>query len=262
MLTLVLAAIFVGITIGMLGSGGSAITVPLLVYLVGHDPKVAITESMAIVGLISFFAAIPYATSRRVDWHSVFYFGIPGVIGTYLGAVLGGIASGSMQLAVLGGVLVLAAVLMIRKAFFQNHSSDTAAAESSAEKGPTQSLWKIVLEGLVVGVLTGFVGVGGGFLIVPALVLLARLPIHTAIGTSLVIIAAKSVAGLIKYQQILTDQGMSIDIQTIILFALVGTAASHVGAAVNTKLDQQRLKQVFAVFLVFIGLFVIVRETL
>ena len=99
-------ALIIGLTLGLLGSGGSAITVPVLVYLVGHGAKQSIAESMAIVGLISVAAAIPYAKSHLVDWRNVWYFGIPGMLGTFIGAWLGGIAADAMQLAVFGGVLI------------------------------------------------------------------------------------------------------------------------------------------------------------
>ena len=96
----IIGALLIGITLGLLGSGGSALTVPVLVYFVGHDAKVSIAESMAIVGLICVVAAVPYARRKSVDWHSVIYFGVPGMAGTFAGAWLGGISSDALQLAV------------------------------------------------------------------------------------------------------------------------------------------------------------------
>jgi uncharacterized membrane protein YfcA len=118
----------------------------------------------------------------------------------------------------------------------------------------------IALEGIVVGILTGFVGVGGGFLIVPALVIFGHLPMRLAIGTSLVIIAAKSAVGFVKYQGYLLDHQLSVDVQTIVIFTLVGIIGSLLGRAINQRLNQQVLKRVFAVFLVLLGGFVIIFE--
>ena len=256
---IVVGAILIGLTLGMLGSGGSAITVPVLVYLVGHGGKESIAESMAIVGLISVVAAIPYGRRRQIDWRSVVYFGIPGMVGTFVGSWLGGIASEVLQLVVFGFVLLSAAYFMLRKPKVVPGVEVKEYPDDDAEpfKPPIPI---VALEGTVVGILTGFVGVGGGFLIVPALVLLGRLPMRLAIGTSLVIIAAKSVVGFMKYQQYLLSHDLSVDVQTIVIFTLIGILGSMVGRAINQRLNQQLLKRVFAVFLVLIGGFVIVRE--
>ena len=111
---MVLGAGIIGVTLGMLGSGGSAITVPILIYLVGHGTKESIAESMAIVGLISAVASVPYARANQINWQSVWWFGVPGMLGTLVGAWLGGLASDVIQLIVFGLVLLLAAIAMLR----------------------------------------------------------------------------------------------------------------------------------------------------
>lgn len=250
-----IGALVIGLTLGMLGSGGSAITVPVLIYLVGHGTKESIAESMAIVGLISVAAAIPYGRTRQIDWRSVVYFGIPGMFGTYLGAWLGGIASEMLQLVVFGFVLLLAAYSMLRKR--KKVATDDFDFEANSYTPPIP---KVMLEGTAVGVITGFVGVGGGFLIVPALVILGHLPMRLAIGTSLVIIAAKSAVGFAKYQHYLVNHDLSVDVQTILIFAVIGVFGSIIGRAINQRINQQALKRVFAVFLILLGGFVIIRE--
>jgi hypothetical protein len=255
MTVILIGAVVIGLTLGMLGSGGSAITVPVLVYLVGHGGKVSIAESMAIVGLISVAAAIPYGRTRQIDWRSVVYFGIPGMFGTYLGAWLGGIASEMLQLVVFGFVLLLAAYSMLRKR--KKVATDDFDFEANSYTPPIP---KVMLEGTAVGVITGFVGVGGGFLIVPALVILGHLPMRLAIGTSLVIIAAKSAVGFAKYQHYLVNHDLSVDVQTILIFAVIGVFGSIIGRAINQRINQQALKRVFAVFLILLGGFVIIRE--
>ena len=259
MLTVIIGAIIVGMILGLLGSGGSAIMVPILVYLVGHDAKISIAESMAIVGAISVAGAIPYARKNLIDWNSVGLFGVPAMVGTFIGAWLGGLASDAVQLTVFGAVLLLSAGLMFRKAFGKKQNVD----EAEATERPTLNLRTgllIVVEGIVVGALTGFVGVGGGFLIVPALFILGKLPMRMAIATSLVIIVMKSLVGFLKYQQFLTQHGMSVDWATIAIFVAIGSVGCVVGQQLNSRLNQRALKQAFAVFLVLIGGFVMFRE--
>ncbi len=256
MVVVVLGALAIGLTLGLLGSGGSAVTVPVLVYLVGHDVKQSIAESMAIVGLISMVAAFPYGRHRLIDWTSVLYFGIPGMFGTFAGAWLGGLAPGALQLAVFGTVLVVSAFAMFKKSKFQELSSEFDAKEIQRS-----SIAKIGLEGTIVGIITGFVGVGGGFLIVPALVLLGKLPIRMAIGTSLVIIALKSAIGFIKYQHhLLTVEDRSVDLSTLLIFSLIGIVGSWAGQRLNARLNQDLLKRLFAIFLMVLGIWLFFSE--
>ncbi|NNF57251.1 MAG: sulfite exporter TauE/SafE family protein [Rhodothermaceae bacterium] len=248
MLYALLGAIAIGLVLGLLGSGGSILTVPVLVYLAGQPDKVAIAESLAIVGAIAAVAAIPYAWQRSVDWRSVLYFGVPGIIGTYGGAILSAYVPGPAQLALFAIVMLLAAGLMLR---------GRKAIEGTR---PRQAAWKIAIEGLVVGVLTGLVGVGGGFLIVPALVLLGGLDMRLAVGTSLLIIAAKSFAGFYKYLDVLAATGQFVDWQLIGVFAAIGIAGSFVGNRVSQHVPQAALRRAFAVFLIVMGGFILVRE--
>ena len=269
-LSFLVGASLIGLTLGLIGSGGSAITVPVLVYLVGHGGKVSIAESMAIVGIISLVAAVPYGRKHQIDWHSVVYFGVPGMLGTYIGSWLGGLANELIQLMLFGFILLIAAASMLRRTqtvretqseqptfHAPSQSTETEAASSIAESTPTAL---ILLEGMVVGLITGFVGVGGGFLIVPALVILGKLPMRLAIGTSLVIIAAKSAIGFWKYQHDLIQLNLSVDPNTIAIFASIGILGSVVGRLINTQLNQAKLQTLFAIFLIAIGSLVIAKE--
>lgn len=251
----IFGALIVGLTLGMLGSGGSAITVPVLIYIVGHGTKEAITESMAIVGLISLAAALPYARSHQVDWRTALFFGLPGVLGTLLGAWLGGLSPDALQLVVFGIVLLLAAGVM----FIQPHSAKSHTHVASSEQKGTAVL-KIGIEGTTVGIVTGFVGVGGGFLIVPALVLLGKLPMRRAIGTSLVIIAAKAALGFAKYELHILDNNLTADFGTVLAFVVLGIFGSVIGRSINVRMNQQTLHRAFASFLILLGGFVIVNE--
>lgn len=240
-----IGALAIGLALGLLGSGGSILTVPVLIYLLGQDEKTAIAGSLFIVGAIAAAGGAQFAARQMVSWRNVVLFGLPGMAGTYGGAWLGGLVSGAIQLAVFALVMLLAAVLMFRP------------TASNAAEGPPRAAWKISLEGLAVGVLTGFVGVGGGFLIVPALVLLGGLPMHLAVGTSLVIIALKSFTGFFKYLDVLEGLDLTLDWQVLLLIAGVGIAGSFVGRAIGKRVSQDRLRRVFAIFLVAIGLLIL-----
>ncbi|ALJ91537.1 sulfite exporter TauE/SafE family protein [Thermus aquaticus] len=241
-----LGALLIGLSLGLLGSGGSILTVPVLVYLLGEYPKQAIAESLLIVGGIALLGAIPYALRGLVDWRNILFFGLPGMAGTYLGAWLSQFVSGQVQLLTFALVMILAAYFMARPTPLR----------------PTQKrqAWKIVLEGTAVGALTGFVGVGGGFLIVPALVLLGGLPMHLAVGTSLLIIALKSFAGFYKYLHLLPAQGLSVNFTVAGLFVLVGALGSLLGGRVAVRLPHEALKRGFALFLVVMGVYIVAQN--
>jgi uncharacterized protein len=246
-----IGALLVGLTLGLLGSGGSILTVPVLVYLVDEPEKLAIAESLGIVALISLIGAIPFAFKRQVNWRSVVLFGVPGMAGAYLGAYLSVFMSGALQLAIFAGVMLVAAVMMLR--------------QQSGALGKTKGAypaWRIVVDGFVVGVLTGIVGVGGGFLIVPALVLFVGLPMHQAIGTSLTIIAVKSLAGFYKYLDVLEQANLTVHWRLILIFSAIGIAGSFVGGKMGEYISQQRLKRIFAVFLIVMGLYILGRNLL
>lgn len=253
MLTTVIGALIIGLTLGLLGSGGSILTVPVLVYMLGHSDKVAIAESLAIVGAIAFAGMLPYAKRHQVDWRSVALFGIPGMGGTYAGAWLAKFVSGPAQLTLFAVIMLLAAVMMFRK----GKRTDNENSESPAHQ---HAAWKIMLEGLGVGIVTGLVGVGGGFLIVPALVILGGLPMRLAIGTSLMVVALKSFSGFVKYLGVLGSLGDSVHWPTIAVFIALGVVGTLIGNALNQRVNQQSLKKVFAAFLVVMGLFVLTRE--
>ncbi len=255
-MAMILGALVIGLTLGLLGSGGSILTVPVLVYVLGHEDKAAIAESLAIVGTIALIGMLPYAKRQQVDWRSVAFFGIPGMGGTYAGAWLAKFVTGPVQLVLFAVVMLLAAVMMFRRSRAAGNSA------GGGDDGPVahHAGWKIVLEGLFVGIVTGLVGVGGGFLIVPALVVLGGLPMRLAVGTSLVVVALKSFSGFLKYLGIVNALGGHIDWRTIGVFAVVGIAGSLVGNLLSQRVNQQALKRAFAAFLVVMGLFVLGRE--
>ena len=241
-------AIAIGISLGLLGSGGSILTVPVLVYLVGQDEKVAIAGSLFIVGSIALAGSLQFIRAGFINWRSVAIFGLPGMAGTYIGAAIAAYVSGLTQLALFAVVMLLASYLMLRpiKLSGGNHAP--------------RAMWKIAGDGLVVGIVTGLVGVGGGFLIVPALVLLGGLSMHHAVATSLVIIALKSFSGFYKYLDVLSEQDLSLDWPVLWLVTLLGIAGSIVGSRLARRVHQDRLKRWFGYFLIVMGLYILARS--
>ena len=241
-------AIAIGISLGLLGSGGSILTVPVLVYLVGQDEKVAIAGSLFIVGSIALAGSLQFIRAGFINWRSVAIFGLPGMAGTYIGAAIAAYVSGLTQLALFAVVMLLASYLMLRpiKLSGGNHAP--------------RAMWKIAGDGLVVGIVTGLVGVGGGFLIVPALVLLGGLSMHHAVATSLVIIALKSFSGFYKYLDVLSEQDLSLDWPVLWLVTLLGIAGSIVGSRLARRIHQDRLKRWFGYFLIVMGIYILARS--
>ena len=242
-------AVAIGVSLGLLGSGGSILTVPVLVYLVGQDEKVAIAGSLFVVGLIALAGGLQYIRQQLIDWQKVFVFGLPGMAGTYLGAVIAAYVPGIVQLALFAVVMLLASVMMLRPI-------DLAASAGR----PARASWKIAVDGLGVGVLTGLVGVGGGFLIVPALVLLGGMGMHRAVATSLIIIALKSFSGFYKYLDVLDAQNLALDWPVLGIVTALGIAGSVVGGKIANRLPQDTLKRWFAIFLILMGLYILARS--
>ena len=242
-----IGALFIGVTLGLLGSGGSILTVPVLTYLVGQETKVAIAGSLMIVGIISVFSAIPYTRQKLVKWRTVILFGLPGMLGAVVGAWLAHFVSDAVQMLIFAALMLTASYLMFKPMEFKEGDHE------HAERG----VHKIMVDGFVVGSVTGLVGVGGGFLIIPALVLLGGLSMRLAVGTSLIIIAIKSFAGFIGYLNVLDALQLSVDWNIIILFSVIGVVGGWLGHKISSKINQNQLKQGFAVFLVLMGVFIL-----
>ena len=241
-------AIAIGVSLGLLGSGGSVLTVPVLVYLIGQDEKVAIAGSLFIVGSIALAGSLQYVRAKLIDWRNVLVFGVPGMAGTWLGAMIAAYVAGVLQLALFALVMLLASYLMLRP------------VELTDKTHAPRETWKIAADGLVVGVVTGLVGVGGGFLIVPALVLLGGLGIHAAVATSLVIIALKSYSGFYKYIDVLAAENLRLDWQTLVIVTALGIFGSFVGARYAKRMPQDKLKRWFGYFLIAMGVYILARS--
>ncbi len=249
--------LLIGLSLGLLGGGGSLLAVPVLHYVLQYEVREAVPMSLVVVGLTSAFGAIQHRKAGTVRLRAALAFGPTAIAGALLGAELGLRTTGRLQLTVFSVVMMAAAVSMwMGQARWEPvrifHPAGVAAADGAEAARRHRPLPIIMVIGLLVGGLTGFVGVGGGFLYVPALLLLARLPMREAIGTSLVLIVLSCVSGFLRYQGSLRLDWTAIALFTAIAF--VGVAA---GARLVHQVPQLALRRGFAILLLVTGALVL-----
>lgn len=241
-----LLAVLVGVSLGLMGGGGSILTVPILTYVLGMGPKEAIAASLFIVGVTSAVSVFAHARAGRVRWKTGLIFGAAGMAGAFLGGILGGYIPGPVLMVLFAVMMIATATAMIRG---RRKTADPAAEPR------TLPVARILLDGFAVGIATGLVGAGGGFLIVPALNLLGGLPMAVAVGTSLLVIAMKSFAGLGGYLF-----SVQLDWPVVLAFTAIAVAGSFLGAALAGRIPETALRKGFGVFVLVVGGFVIVQE--
>ncbi len=257
-------AVLVGISLGLIGSGGSILTVPILVYIMGIEPVLATAYSLFIVGSTALIGGIQSARQKMVDFKTVFIFGIPSIIAVYVTRMWlvplipnHIISVGSFVLTKPIALMLLFAIVMILASIsmIKPSKKNTNEVENKTLK---YNYPLILLEGSIVGILTGLVGAGGGFLIIPALVILARMPMKLAVGTSLFIIATKSLIGFIG-----DLQGSEI-IDWILLLKFTGSAivGIFVGIILSKKIPGEKLKTAFGWFVLVMAIYIIIKETI
>ncbi|WP_417235708.1 sulfite exporter TauE/SafE family protein [Arthrobacter sp.] len=245
LLILVLAlSVVVGLTLGLLGGGGSILMVPLLTYVAGMDAKEAIATSLFVVGVTSLASLIPHARNGNVRWGTGAIFGAAGMAGAFLGGLLGGKLPATVLMIAFALMMLATAGAMVR--------GRKKREGAEVKKLP---LPRIVLDGLLVGLATGLVGAGGGFLVVPALALLAGLSMPLAVGTSLLVIAMKSFAGLAGYLN-----STAIDWPLTLAVTAAAIIGSLVGARLTSKIPEQKLRRGFGYFVLAMGVFVLAQE--
>lgn len=242
-------ALFVGISLVLLGGGGPILTVPILTYLIGLEPQEAIASSLVIVGITSAFSLISHHRSRQVYWKLGLIFGASGMFGAFFGGLLGGFLPAAILMVLLAIMMIATAVAMMRKKI------PSVQKTIPEESPPPLPLFRIIIDGTVVGFVTGLVGAGGGFLIVPALTLLAGLPMTAAVGTSLLIIALKSFAGMTGYLV-----SVQIDWMLVAVFSIIALIGAFIGSQFVRKISESVLRKGFSVFIILIGVIIAIQE--
>jgi len=258
-----LGAILIGLVLGLIGGGGSILTLPVLVYLFGIEPVIATAYSLFIVGLAAVAGTLKNMSQKLVDFKTALIFALPAFIAVYLTrrylvpALPDPLFSiGSWSLSKDVGIMVFFAIIMVLASvsMIRDRREEKSASQDSE---PQYNYPLIVLEGFVVGILTGIVGAGGGFLIIPALVLLAKLPMKKAVATSLLIIAIKSLIGFIGDIQVI-----DIDWGFLLVFAGLSVIGIFAGVRLSQIVPGKKLKKGFGWFVLVMGVFIVLRELL
>jgi uncharacterized membrane protein YfcA len=235
-------ALVIGLTLGLFGGGGSTLTVPIFVYVLGFDAKLAIAMSFPVVGATSLVGAVGHWRAGNIRLGNALIFGLVTMTGSYAGARASRLLDGRQQLFILGAVMAMAAAMMLR-------SAQRDAAEAAVPEAPSLALYAV---GLAVGTLTGVIGIGGGFLLVPALVVFGKVPMREAVGTSLLVIAMNCVSGFAGQRA--TAAIPWFFVCTFSATAIVGILA---GARLTRFVPQRTLKRGFAVLLLVIAALVL-----
>jgi len=252
-----IASFFIGLSLGLIGGGGSILTVPVLVYLFGISPLMATSYSLFVVGSTSLAGAVSSVRKKLVDFHTVFLFGISSVITVFITRKLifpripGIIRIGHYNIRFAMVTMVLFAVLMLLAAISMIVTNKAIDDQPKEHTG----MIKLLLYGIGIGLITGFLGAGGGFLLIPALVLLLQLPVKKAIGTSLLIIALNSLIGFAG------DAG-HFQTNYILLLSITAIAIAGVltGSWLNKKIHADKLKTGFGWFVLLMGVYIIIKE--
>lgn len=256
-----LASILIGISLGLIGGGGSILTVPVLVYLFNLDALLATSYSLFIVGSTSAIGSWAYFKKRLVNIKTAIVFGIPSIAAIFLtrSYILPAIPQNVFSI---GGhaitksmlLMLLFAVLMIMASYSMIRKSQQANEGCTAPKAFHYP--QVFFQGIFIGLITGLIGAGGGFLIIPALVNLLKLPMKKAVGTSLVIIAINSLMGfLFSLEQGSVQWGFLLGLSAIAIAGIL------IGSYLSTKIKGSNLKPAFGWFVLAMGIYIIVKET-
>jgi uncharacterized protein len=255
-----IGAIIMGLSLGLIGGGGSILTVPILVYLFNIDAVLATAYSLFIVGFTSLIGSFSHMRFGNIHWRTALVFGIPSIAAVFatrawlvpaLPDPLFSVSGVAVSKAL--GMLIFFALLMVAAAYSMIRKPKARDAVS----GEIRFNYPLILgEGAVVGTITGLVGAGGGFLIIPALVLLAKLPMKQAVGTSLIIIAAKSLIGFTG--DLRGDE--LIDWRFLGLFSAVAVIGILAGSVLSKRIPNEKLKPAFGWFVLVMGVYIIGRE--
>ena len=244
----------IGFSLGLLGGGGSILTVPILVYVIRQDVHAATGTSLTIVGASALLGTLAHSRSGNVRMKSGLIFGLMSMIGAIPGVWLNRLVAGKVILTLFGLLMIAVAISMLHKNVV--HPEPKAAAIPCEAYTP-KDWFRLLLMGLGVGVLTGFFGVGGGFLIVPALVLVGNFPTHQAVGTSLLVIAMASVSGFLGHLSF-----GAVDLAIAGLFILGSLPGVLSGTTLAGKMPERKLAKAFGWFIILLALYLIYENLL
>lgn len=251
----VACALAIGVTLGLLGAGGSILTVPLLTFVADQPPRAAISSSLFAVAVTAAVAVIGHARAGRVRWRIGLAFGLAGMGGAYGGGRLSAHVPERALMILFGAIMVVAAIAMLRRGDGAKPGVAGVAAATDGEEPRPRALAVLALQGAVVGALTGLIDTGGNFIIVPALVLLARQPMHAAVGTSLFIITLNAVAGLLGH---LGQAELDWTVTLAVTGAMIGGSLG--GVALAGRVPAARLRTGFALFVLATAAVVLVSQ--
>jgi uncharacterized membrane protein YfcA len=257
-----ICAAFVGISLGILGSGGSILTLPIMVYLMGIKPADATGLSLFIVGITSATGGITYVQKKLVDIKTAIIFAIPSIISVYVTrkfflAHIPEILLRTDSFVVTKDLLILLAFAVIMVFVGYNMIRHAEKAEPDIDECREYNYTWLAIIGLISGALTGLFGVGGGFIIIPALVLFAKIPVRMSVGTSLLIIAFNSLAGFTEEMMV---KHSSIDYKFLLLFALCSVTGIFIGFRISMRLKPADLKKIFGWFILIMGSCMFIKE--
>lgn len=254
------SAIIIGVSLGLIGGGGSILTVPVLVYILGVEPVLATAYSLFVVGSTSLVGSFTYMKKNLVDYKTALVFAIPSFIAVFLTrkflvpALPDPLFSiGGFVLAKNVGIMVFFSLIMLAASYSMIKEKKEKLTNKESEVKFNFPM--IALEGIVVGLITGIVGAGGGFLIIPALVLLAKLPMKMAVGTSLLIIAAKSLIGFLG-----DVSNQPIDWTMLLIFTGLSVVGIFIGSSLSKLINEKSLKKGFGWFVLGMGIYIISKE--
>ncbi len=249
-------AVCIGITLGLIGGGGSILALPILKYIMGVETKSAVAMTLVIVGAVSLIGVIPHWLQGNVNFKTALLFSPAAMLGAYMGARIASlpIIDPTIQLICFAVMMLVAAFFMIRKSSrtSENKQQDDLLDSKHDSK---YRLLMIPTEGLIVGIVTGFVGVGGGFMIIPALVLLGKTPMKEAVGTSLLIITFKSLAGFAGY-----FGQVPVDVNIMIIFTIAASLGTISGAYLTKFVKPKLLEKSFGYFMIAVAVYILVQR--
>ena len=255
----IILATCVGIALGLIGGGGSILALPILKYVMGVETKSAIAMTLAIVGIVSAIGTIPHWKQGNVNFKTAALFSPGAMLGSYLGARIASlpIITSTIQLICFAVMMLVAAFFMIRKSSrkLDREPKNSFEHKHNYKHNDAYRLLLAPLEGLVVGIITGFVGVGGGFMIIPTLVLLGKTPMKEAVGTSLLIITFKSITGFAGY-----FGQVAIDLNLMIIFTLAACLGIVSGAYLTNFVKPKLLEKGFGYFVIAVAIFILIKR--